>query len=210
MANQERELQARRDHFAAARDPRSIIVVPTEIKVGALRQQNDAVRLRKNARGFTLLELLIVIALLAILAVVVLIVLNPGETLKRARDAQRMSDLSTMKTAIATYLTDVKNPDLDGTGAGFPNCNAAPTNPCSFFYGGDGNSATQNIVGFGPITQGADCTGTTDISISHQDDSTVTGGGWMLIDFTQVFGGSPLASLPFDPKFSVADLGNVR
>ena len=65
------------------------------------------------ARGFTLLELLIVIAILAILAAVVILVLNPAQTLMQARDAQRLSDLSTMKSAIGLYLTTKTSPSLD-------------------------------------------------------------------------------------------------
>ncbi|MBI1755394.1 prepilin-type N-terminal cleavage/methylation domain-containing protein, partial [Candidatus Azambacteria bacterium] len=55
-------------------------------------------------RGFTLLELLIVITILAILTLVVILFINPVEILKKSRDVQRMSDLRTMKTAIALYL----------------------------------------------------------------------------------------------------------
>ncbi|MCK5085475.1 prepilin-type N-terminal cleavage/methylation domain-containing protein, partial [Candidatus Parcubacteria bacterium] len=54
----------------------------------------------KNMEGFTLLELLIVIAILAILSAVLILILNPAETMKKSRDTQRMSDLATMKTAI--------------------------------------------------------------------------------------------------------------
>ena len=55
-------------------------------------------------KGFTLIELLIVIAILAILATTVVLVLNPAQILAQARDAQRISDLSSIKSAIALYL----------------------------------------------------------------------------------------------------------
>ena len=55
-------------------------------------------------KGFTLIELLIVIAILAILATTVVVVLNPAQILAQARDAQRISDLSSVKSAIALYL----------------------------------------------------------------------------------------------------------
>ena len=51
---------------------------------------------KKPAKGFTLLELLIVIAIIAVLSVILVLVLNPAETLKKSRDTQRMSDLSTL------------------------------------------------------------------------------------------------------------------
>jgi len=63
-------------------------------------------------KGFTLLELLIVIGILAILSTTMIIVINPAELLKKARDSQRISDLSTLKTAIAYYLTNAPTPSI--------------------------------------------------------------------------------------------------
>ncbi len=57
-------------------------------------------------KGFTLIELLVVIAILAILAVVVVVVINPAELLKQSRDSTRLSDLSSLQSAIALYLAD--------------------------------------------------------------------------------------------------------
>lgn len=67
---------------------------------------------QKNLVGFTLLELLIVIGILAILSTTMIMVINPAEMLRRARDSQRISDLNTLKSAIALYLTDVSNPNI--------------------------------------------------------------------------------------------------
>src|SRR3989344_8940547 len=63
-------------------------------------------------KGFTLIELLIVIAILAILAVTVILVLNPVQILAQSRDVQRMSDIATVKSAVAAYLTTVSGPTL--------------------------------------------------------------------------------------------------
>jgi len=63
-------------------------------------------------RGFTLLELLIVIGILAILSTTMILVINPAEMLRKARDSQRISDLSTVKTAIAYYVTNALNPSI--------------------------------------------------------------------------------------------------
>ena len=81
-------------------------------------------------KGFTLIELLIVIAILAILATTVVLVLNPAQILAQARDSQRISDLSSVKSAIALYLATATST------AGFStatNCNiAACNNPGPF------------------------------------------------------------------------------
>jgi prepilin-type N-terminal cleavage/methylation domain-containing protein len=66
----------------------------------------------KTKKGFTLLELLIVIGILAILSTTVVLVINPAQLLKKARDSQRISDLNTMKTAIAYYITEAASPSI--------------------------------------------------------------------------------------------------
>ena len=66
----------------------------------------------QTKKGFTLLELLIVIGILAILSTTIILVINPAQLLKRARDSQRISDLNTMKTAIAYYVTEATTPNI--------------------------------------------------------------------------------------------------
>ena len=68
-------------------------------------------------KGFTLLELLIVIGILAILSTTMILVINPAELLKKARDSQRISDLSTVKTAVAYYLTNASTIAIGSTSA---------------------------------------------------------------------------------------------
>ena len=63
-----------------------------------------------RSSGFTLLELLIVISIIAILSIALVFMLNPAETLKKARDAQRISDLKTVKTALGIMLTASSTP----------------------------------------------------------------------------------------------------
>src|ERR1700680_4860251 len=73
-------------------------------------------------KGFTLIELLVVIAIIAILSVVVILTLNPAELLRQARDSNRVSDLSVMKTAISQYLSDVSSPNLASSTNAYAGC----------------------------------------------------------------------------------------
>lgn len=61
----------------------------------------------KNSRtGFTLIEVLLVIAILAILAAITIIAINPSRQLATARDAQRRSDVYAILNAIHQYAVD--------------------------------------------------------------------------------------------------------
>ena len=64
---------------------------------------------------FTLIELLVVIAIIAILMVVVVITLNPGQLLAQSRDSNRLSNMSTLKTALSLYTADVATTTTLGT-----------------------------------------------------------------------------------------------
>lgn len=52
------------------------------------------------SKGFTLVELLVVIAIIAILAVIVGVVINPIELRKRSNDAARLSDMANLQQVI--------------------------------------------------------------------------------------------------------------
>jgi len=61
---------------------------------------------QRSAQGFTLVELLVVIAIIAILAAVVVLIINPLELTRRSRDASRLSDLNNLQKAINIVVQD--------------------------------------------------------------------------------------------------------
>ena len=64
------------------------------------------------SKGFTLLELIIVIGILAILGTVSVLVLNPAQLFAQARDTTRIQDLQTMNSALGLYVSSVSSPSL--------------------------------------------------------------------------------------------------
>ncbi|MEK7149904.1 MAG: type II secretion system protein [Patescibacteria group bacterium] len=126
--------------------------------------------------GFTLLELLIVISILAILSTVVVLVLNPAEYLKQARDSQRVSDLATLNSAIALYLSTATTISMGTCTAGYYYCSIATAG---------------NLPG-----------GTTACTSNTTSTSVTSGTGWIPIIFSGIPGGSPISREPVDPTNS--------
>lgn len=158
---------------------------------------------KKHQSGFTLLELLIVVSIIAILSVALIFVINPAETLKKSRDAQRISDLATMKTSIALLLTASSTPYLSY--ANNVGClSSGPTG--KVYYSAVGTTATFTTL----PTPGSSANGTFIVTSSAVYPASlsaavaVDGTGWLPVDFTWLPGGSPISNLPLDPVNTVA------
>lgn len=61
---------------------------------------------RSYTSGFTLIEVLIVIAILAILASIAIVAMNPGRHLADARNTQRQAHVASILNAISNRLLD--------------------------------------------------------------------------------------------------------
>lgn len=60
----------------------------------------------KLSRGFTLIEILLVIGLIAILAAIVIIAINPARQFAQARNTQRFSDVNAVLNAVHQNMID--------------------------------------------------------------------------------------------------------
>ena len=172
---------------------------------------------KKKNDGFTLLELLIVIAIIAILSVILVIVLNPAESLKKTRDAQRMSDLATLKKAIGLYVTMTPYPKLAGTDntgckGTTSDANTWQTSNDKIYYsypsdiGGTGASAITataldgvTFAAPGGVNQ-----------VLKANLGLTNGSGWIPIDFSSIAGGSPISVIPVDPINTIADKASPK
>ena len=134
-------------------------------------------------KAFTLIELLVVIAIIAILAVVVVLTLNPAQMLAQARDSNRLSDLTTMNSALNLYAADAGGSGSLGT-AGVTYISIP--DPTASTTAGSNCSA----LGFPPT--GYHCAGP---NFYRRNDGT----GWIPVNFSAMSMGAPLATLPVDP-----------
>ncbi|MBI2623595.1 MAG: type II secretion system protein [Candidatus Liptonbacteria bacterium] len=128
-------------------------------------------------KGFTLIELLVVIAIVAILATVLVITLNPAQLLRQARDSTRISDFSSIKSALSLYLADVASPALASSSS---NCHAH-------------TSSTTTALGSG--CSGRYTTATTVVTSSARGVSN----GWIPANLGSISSGAPLSVWPIDP-----------
>jgi prepilin-type N-terminal cleavage/methylation domain-containing protein len=63
-------------------------------------------RTLRKQQGFTLLEVLLVVAIIALLAGIVIIAINPSKNLGDTRDSQRALDVTTILNAVYQYSLD--------------------------------------------------------------------------------------------------------
>lgn len=61
-----------------------------------------------NNKGFTLIEILIVIGIIAILAAVVIVAINPARQFAQARNSQRQSNVESILNAVGQNIADNK------------------------------------------------------------------------------------------------------
>lgn len=137
--------------------------------------------------GFTIFELVLVVAIFMIVTSAVVFIINPGKVFKRSRDAIRASDVSGLNKAISLHQLD--NPGI------------TPGKPKTVYLSIPDPAATTtagtNCGNFGlPPPDPADWT----YHCPHPATfRSAEGSGWIPIDFSAISAGQPFAALPVDP-----------
>lgn len=137
-------------------------------------------------KGFTLLELLIVIAILAVLATAVILIINPAEYLKQSRDARRLADLDNISKAVNFF-------DLDNPGI------ISSTSSSIVYVSVPDTTSTCANLGLPALP-----TGYSYSCVTSNNLNKIDGTGWIPLNFTKISGGSPISSLPIDPVNSTS------
>ena len=71
-----------------------------------MKLTTQVVRLKNKQQGFTLIEVLLVVAIIAILAGIVILAINPNKQLGDTRNSQRQADVNTILNAAYQYSID--------------------------------------------------------------------------------------------------------
>lgn len=79
-----------------------------------------------KSKGFTLIEILVVIGIIAILAAIVIIAINPAKQFAQARNTQREAAVNSILNAVGQRIADNKGVFAGTFNAGVYKCGAIP------------------------------------------------------------------------------------
>lgn len=98
-----------------------------------------------HRKGFTLIEILVVIGIIAILAAIVIIAINPAKQFAQARNTTREAGVNSILNAVGQRIADNKGV-FEGTFGSTNHCDALPSTATAITTS-MGTSATGNTSG---------------------------------------------------------------
>ncbi len=134
--------------------------------------------------GFTLLEIIIVIAIVGVVSITAVILIRPAEQLKNARDARRASELGAMNSALVLYE---ENSGLNSMGSSSVLYVSLPDPAATSSVG-----TFCETMGLPPLPPGwtYHCAASSTYRLAN-------GAGWIPVNFQNSV--SPFGALPVDP-----------
>ena len=80
--------------------------IKESVSAGSNKYINKKVTKKNSKKGFTLIEVLMVIGIIAVLASVALVAINPGRQFKIARDSQRVSNINAILNTVSQNMAE--------------------------------------------------------------------------------------------------------
>ena len=121
--------------------------------------------MKNNSKGFTIIELLVVISIIGLLSTISVVALNGAR--KKSRDAKRIADINNLQTALELYYNDNN---------GYPIFTSAITLGPTTAYGKLGYGSGCGTAGF--VTSASSCTTTYMGLVPANPTPTVTNGAY--------------------------------
>ena len=147
-----------------------ITTKPVSKKKGKRKMQSKKT---KSQKGFTLIEVLLVIAILAILAGLVIVAINPFKQLADARNTQRRADATTVLNAVYQYTVD-NNGTLPATITVTPTAACATAGTCTGLIDLSVLTASEKYLTSLPKDPSSGTVNTTGYNISKSANGRVT------------------------------------
>jgi prepilin-type N-terminal cleavage/methylation domain-containing protein len=144
-------------------------------------------------KGFTLIEILAVLAGIAVIAGLLVTLIKPLELFKCARDSQRMNDLQALSSAIQHYIISTNDIDLDGP---YQNRGVDEASSTIFISVPSDKESLPNTFVVGTSTFIVN-------SVNSNNLKNIDGTGWLPINF-QSLEVRAINVLPIDPINSYA------
>jgi len=138
--------------------------------------------LSHNSQSFTLIEMLITIAIIAVLMTVTVVAINPNEMTKKARDIQRLTDMSNLQMIMELARSE-----------GMLNSSYC-----------DGTKIYASLPSETPLSDSNLPTGVSWAQVSKDNIRNADGTGWLPFNFKNLVG-LQVTVLPVDPKNSLND-----
>lgn len=98
-------------------------------------------KIKNKKKGFTLIEVLVVIGIISILASVVIVAVNPARQFKQARDSQRTANVNAILNAIGQNIAEHK-----GTFYCLGSSSSIPAEKLVMKIGGEGYNVAPCLV----------------------------------------------------------------
>ncbi len=102
-------------------------------------------------KGFTLIEILVVIGIIAVLAAIVIVAINPAKQFAQARNTQRTSNVESILNAVGQRMADNKGVFEGSFDANLYDCDELPTSITNITSNNGTGALSDPVAGSGDL-----------------------------------------------------------